>query len=167
MPLPDPANAQPTQSAQELLKGSYWEKFSGDGTLLHALHAYYAALTLRQKAPTNPNSRDPEIRAQRDQEDRFYFTSREALREEAKRVQTELPDEDKAYFDGGVGRHALTVPATGLFEIISKAAINNRATRVIFPDNKSEAMLFDDFCEREARQTAENICPIKRATARS
>ena len=59
MPLPDPANAQPTQSAQELLKGSYWEKFSGDGTLLHALHAYYAALTLRQKAPTNPNSRDP------------------------------------------------------------------------------------------------------------
>ena len=179
MPPATPAEKPKIKSIEDLLKGTYCEKFSdyevsNNKTFIEAVHAYYAAMVLRRDEPVTVNSRDPEVRARRNQQDAFYKASREEVLHEVRRVQENLPDKQKAYFDpprppfsstpNTPKKFQITVPATGLFGIISNAAINDRETQITFADNKGEAQLIEDVLaranERAASESQGKAVPI-------
>jgi len=121
---PEPAK---TKTIQEVLKGSYWEQFSGDRDFISAVHHYYAVV---QKHYSEP----------------FYYESMAKLQSECERVDAVKSSD---------GEDVTLVSVTPLLEIISKAAVNERDTIVTFPDGKTGDDLYAEYVARNYYKSGE------------
>jgi hypothetical protein len=112
-----------TKSIKDVLKGSFWEPFSEDREFLSAVHHYYAVV-------------------QKCYSESFHKESLDKLISENERVQTEqLSGEERSPL----------APFSRLAELISKAAVNERATTITFPDGKTGDTLYAEYIARAAR----------------
>ena len=92
MPPATPPDKPAIKTIEDLLKGTYWEKFSGDKAFIEAVHAYYVSLKLQRERCLPGSTHFNDDSKQLDRQDEFYIAAREEVAYEVQRVQENLPD---------------------------------------------------------------------------